>query len=237
MRLALFLSLLCFLVGCAPDKGEPGAPGTPGTVGAKGDKGDKGDPGAQGYGAGILATAATTCPEGSNGGTQFTTFIDVNNDGQLDASETITSVSVVCGGLTGAAGQDGKSSRITVALASEAQCPAGGYAFTLQNGDETPSVTAVCNGTQGLQGLQGIAGQDGAPGSQVTPVKFCASDNSTFPEYGLRIGDDLFAVYWYSAQNPHDSTSFLAKLVPGSYKSTGGNGCYFILNSDLSVGN
>lgn len=222
--------------GAAGERGERGAvgeQGVRGAVGEQGARGEQGVAGAQGYGAGILSRPATTCAADANGGTQFTTFVDKNNNAELDTDETVTSISVVCGGLAGHDGRAGESSRITVNLATASQCPAGGYVYTSQNGNDVPTTIPVCNGTQGLQGLQGVAG---APGSSVTPVKFCASDNSAFPEYGLLIGNDLFAVYWGTAPySPHASTAFLAKVIPGSYRSTGGNGCYFQVGANNRI--
>jgi hypothetical protein len=82
-----------------------------------------------------------------------------------------------------------------------------------------------------MAGANGQNGQNGAPGTIVTPVKFCANDNSTFPEYGLMIGNDLFAVYWGTTPaSPTKPQAFLTKLVPGNYRSTGGNNCLFSIN-------
>jgi hypothetical protein len=105
-----------------------------------------------------------------------------------------------------------------------------------------------CQGPQGLQGpegapgAQGTAGQDGAQGPQgiagtgTEVVKLCASDNSVYPEYALRIGNQLYAVYWGTAPySGGNKTAFLALLIPGNYSSTGGNGCSFTVNSDGSI--
>lgn len=205
---------------------------------------DPGAQGSQGYGAGIFASIApaASCPAGSNGGTQFTTFIDRNNDGLLSSGETVTSISVVCGGLTGEDGRDGVdgvSSSISVSLADLTTCPEGGYVFKTQTGSDLPVYTPVCNGdrgTQGIQGLQGPQGEVGIPGTQVTPVKFCKTDHSDFPEYGLLIGHQLFGVYWGTAPFSNGANeAFLALLTPGSYRSTGGNGCSFVINSNNTV--
>lgn len=52
------------------------------------------------------------------------------------------------------------------------------------------------DGTNGTNGTNETNGTNGTNGTIVTPVKFCSNDNSTFPEYGLMIGSDLYAVYW-----------------------------------------
>lgn len=221
--------------GADGERGEQGLQGEQGVQGAKGIQGAQGIQGIQGErgnSAGIVARAATTCPDEANGGTKFITFVDVNHDARLDEGETITSVSVVCGGLAGRDGRDGESSRLTTQLASSAECPSGGYVFSAQNPGEEMESFPVCHGARGLQGPAGDNG------SQVTPVKFCTSDPSRFPEYGLRIGNDLFAVYWGTAPySPYANTAFLAKVVPGAYRSTGGNGCYFWVNGDGSIRN
>jgi len=218
--------------GDTGERGLMGYTGATGAQGIQGIQGIQGDQGDRGYGAGIVSRPATNCPSEANGGTQFTTFVDKNSDGQLSEDDVVTSISVVCGGLAGQDGRAGESSRLTVVLANASQCPAGGYVYTSQNGNETQSMP-VCNGTQGLQGLQGVAG---APGSSVTPVKFCVSDNTRFPEYGLLIGNELFAVYWGpQPYSPNASTAFLAKVVPGSYRSTGGNGCYFKVDANNHI--
>jgi hypothetical protein len=57
--------------------------------------GSKGD---QGVGAGVVATTAPSgaCPAG---GTQLTTYSDVNNDGVKNSDEAATSVSTICNGV------------------------------------------------------------------------------------------------------------------------------------------
>jgi hypothetical protein len=99
----------------------------------------------------------------------------------------------------------------------------------LRGADGTPGV----NGTNGTNGLNGINGHDG---TSVTTIKFCNTDTSAFPEYGIIIGSNIYAVYWGSAPySPNTSEAFLALIKPGTYMSTGGNGCHFTVHSDGTI--
>jgi hypothetical protein len=152
-------------------------------------------------------------------------------------------------GTNGTDGVNGQNASITLeSVISSTKCPSGGVKIS----SSTSSPVEVCNGVNGLNGEQGIPGIQGLPGmpgangtngidgingtdgtngtngTVVTPVKFCTNDNSTFPEYGLLIGSDLFAVYWGTTPaSPNTPQAFLTKLVAGNYKSTGGNNCLF----------
>lgn len=223
------------LTGC----GKPGLPGAAGAPGASGAKGD------QGYGAGVLAEAvAGLC--GATDGVRITTFQDKNNNGLKELDESINAVTSVCNGSNGhdgsngSNGQNGTSSTTSISLVAPSCGAAGGYTMTVVNGSVSSSYP-ICNGNQGIQGspgLQGIPGTngtnganglDGKNGSTVTPVKFCKDDKSTYPEYGLYIDGRLFAVYWGSTPASSASQAFLAEILPGSYKSTGGNNCAFTI--------
>ena len=146
-------------------------------------------------------------------------------------------VKALCYGLNGSNGTNGTngtSGSITLeSVASSATCPSGGVKIT----STSSSGLEVCNGVNGLNGEHGLPGVQGIPGladssgTIVTPVKFCATDNSTFPEYGLMIGEELFAVYWGSTPaSPSTPQAFLTKLVAGNYMSTGGNNCLFTIH-------
>lgn len=73
------------------------------------------------------------------------------------------------------------------------------------------------------------SGQDGAagtPGTLTSTVQFCPSYGPTtypnnFPEYGLCIANQLYAVYWTGSQ------AFLALVPPGRYSSTSTQACSF----------
>ena len=87
-------------------------------------------------------------------------------------------------------------------------------------------------GVQGVIGPQGIAGVDGAPGTVVTFVKFCnevTNYPSTFPEYGLCVNNQIFAVY--SANG-----GFGVVIPPGTYYSNGINSsCNFTVNANCVI--
>lgn len=167
----------------------------------------------------------------ANGGISIFTFRDLNSDGLAQADEEVIKVKSICHG------NNGTSPSITLeSIASSATCPNGGV--KIYSSSSLPQ--EICNGIdglngeQGIQGVQGIPGiagvdgADGAPGTSVVPVKFCASDNSSFPEYGLMVGNDLFAVYWGPTPgSPGKPQAFLTKLIAGNYQSTGGNNCLF----------
>ena len=170
----------------------------------------------------------------ANGGVSVYTFIDDNSDGVFGSGEEILKIKSLCHGLNGSNGTNGSISLESVS--SSSVCPNGGVKIS----SSSSSSAEVCNGANGLngeqglpgiQGIPGLAGSNGANGSDgtvVTPVKFCERDNSTFPEYGLIIGDELFAVYWGSTPaSPKTPQAFLTKLVAGDYMSTGGNNCLF----------
>lgn len=85
-------------------------------------------------------------------------------------------------------------------------------------------------GEQGIQGSTGIIGPTGAigitgsegvtgnSGANISYIKFCnnyiGSYPGSFPEYGICIDNNLFAVYW------DGRNSWLAMVYPGYYKST-----------------
>ena len=179
----------------------------------------------------------------ANGGISIFTFRDVNSDGLLQSEEEIIKVKAICHGLNGTNGTDGVNASITLeSVTSSETCPNGGVKISSSSSSPVEICNGIngLNGEQGIQGVQGIPGiagadgqdgqdgQDGAPGTNVIPVKFCANDNSTFPEYGLMIGNELFAVYWGTTPaSPNKPQAFLTKLVAGNYQSTGGNNCLF----------
>jgi hypothetical protein len=138
--------------------------------------------GTQGNGAGIVVAQAASgaCPAG---GEALTTFIDVNNNGILDAGETVTSISTLCNGTDGT---NGSSAHLTVTAAVTSQCASGGAVYTSYVDDQTPVVTVVCNGTNGATGATGASGTQvemGALGPEVPnqPFSACHHDYMYFP--------------------------------------------------------
>lgn len=122
---------------------------------------------------------------------------------------------IACGvsGYAGAPGPDGAKG------ATGAQGPAG---------------TNGTNGATGPIGLTGATGAAGQAGTQVISEQFCSgytlSYPSTFPEFGLLINGQLFAVYW----DGHNS--WLAEIPPGYYASTSTSApCDFTVNADGTI--
>lgn len=118
-------------------------------------------------------------------------------------------------------------------------------------GLQGPEGPVGATGVQGVQGIPGLDGADGEPGqdgsngvdgvnghdgSSITTIKFCNDDTSTFPEYGVVIGQNIYAVYWGTVPfSPHQNQAFLTLIRPGTYVSTGGNGCAFTVLSDGQI--
>lgn len=148
-------------------------------------------------------------------------------------------------GPPGANGKDGSPIVAKVVLADVSVCANGGSVINMGidlNGDnklqdnEITTSVKTCNGLDGAPGSTGANGLNGTNSSLVEPIKFCKNYNtsypSTFPEYGLQIGTDLFAVYW----DGHNS--WMALIPPGYYRSTSTSApCNFTVNSDGTITN
>lgn len=130
-------------------------------------------------------------------------------------------------------GPPGHTPVVTVIAATPLQCVNGGQQVlvdgTLQG--------VTCNGATGSTGdvgntgPVGPAGQNGTPGTVIAPVKFCPESPSygTFPEYGVCISNQLYAVY--SANG-----GFLALISPGRYSSDGINSaCSFTVGTNCEI--
>jgi hypothetical protein len=87
------------------------------------------------------------------------------------------------------------------------------------------------DGTNGLDG-KSVQGPAGSNGTVITTVQFCpgtSSYPSTFPELGLCINNNLYAVY--SAND-----GFLTLIPPGSYNSNAiGSSCTFTVLPNCSI--
>lgn len=89
-------------------------------------------------------------------------------------------------------------------------------------------ILSACGPQVGQTGAPGINGQDGKNGSDgtlVTPIQFCPGVTpiypTTFPESGLCIEGNLYAVY-----STHGG--FLTLIPPGEYRSNAvGSACDF----------
>lgn len=247
MKRALTIIILITIAGC----GKNGTNGVSGMDGAT-------IVGLNGISNGVDFTDILPGLACANGGVSIFTFRDIDADGLMSAGEDIIKVKALCHGLNGTNGingqngingTDGTNASISLeSIANSAKCPAGGIKIN----SSTSAAVEVCNGINGLNGEQGIPGVQGIPGlagsngtngsngadgkdgvngtngTSILPVRFCEKDDSKFPEYGLLIGEDLFAVYWGTTPaSPNTAQAFLTKLVPGDYMSTGGNNCLF----------
>lgn len=136
-------------------------------------------------------------------------------------------------GPAGPAGNPGApgSGCTVVSVSPSALAPNGGSLITCGS-----SSTIVHNGAQGQQGSQGPQGPAGNSGTPVSFVKFCpnvtTSYPSTFPEYGICLGGQIYAVYWNQGPN----TAFGTVLPPGTYVTTSVNqNCTFIITANSCV--
>lgn len=136
-----------------------------------------------------------------------------------------------CVGPTGDLGRQGIPGHapiVTTLPAPLSECLNGGLEVYIDQAE-----TIICNGVNGSIGATGPQGPTGASGQDSTPitmVKFCpnitAQYSSSFPEWGIKIGTQIWAVY---SQNG----GFLTLLVPGRYTTTGvGSNCNFTVNND-----
>ncbi len=108
----------------------------------------------------------------------------------------------------------------------------GGFPCTLTQ--QTDGVLIQCNdGTEGFvangnNGTQGPQGPQGLPGTSTQLVQLCPGDTAVYPEQGIKVGSNLYAVYWSPSVG-----AFLAFLLPNTtYVTTNGSGCLFKVNAD-----
>lgn len=93
------------------------------------------------------------------------------------------------------------------------------------------------DGKDGANGTNGVDGKDGKDANPVTTVQFCPGYGptvypSSFPEFGLVIGGQIYSVYW----DKGNLNAWLALNPPGLYQSTAtGLGCTFVINADGTV--
>ncbi len=104
-----------------------------------------------------------TAPSCVAGGVTVKTFVDANDNSELDLDETVKKVAVICNGTNGT---DGTS--VSVSTASVSDCVTGGVvvtagllSFPICNGADGAMGPQGEQGIQGAQGPVGVAGQDG----------------------------------------------------------------------------
>ena len=164
---------------------------------------------------GITSTDICNGADGSDGLSAYEIYLQTN-PGKTE-QEFLASLI----GPTGAVGQNGADGQ----NGSNGQNGLSAYEIAVQNG-------FVGSASDWLDSLKGVDGID-AVSSGVTPVKLCSADNSAFPEYGLKIGNDIYAVYYGNINN--SLRSFLAKLTPGTYVTTNGANCQFTIGQQTSI--
>lgn len=91
-------------------------------------------------------------------------------------------------------------------------------------------------GETGAQGATGERGEQGTPGEDgkdaiLEVILLCPEIEGAYPEYLLRLEDGLFGVYF----DHKKKTTFLAKVIPGRYKTTDGRSCSFTVTESLEV--
>lgn len=152
---------------------------------------------------------------------------------------------ISCGKLT--------CSTKAVADGSEILCPDG----------TTQIITNGVNGSNGVNGVNGINStscsvvqsdtgasitcgdstatvSNGTNGTGITVVELCPdagtpSYPNNFPEYALKLGTELYGVYFGPIRGSNGNTAFLALIPPGLYQSTGATQCVFTVNADGTI--
>lgn len=143
-------------------------------------------------------------------------------------------------GDPGAPGKDsGPCTVVRAGTTSTVSCPDGTEVEIPDGvdgspGTEGPKGDQGNTGQTGLDGAPGLAGNNGTDATPVTTIQFCPGYTttypSTFPEFGLCLSGNVFAVYW----DGHNS--WLTKVVPGYYASTSTSApCSFTLSTTCRV--
>lgn len=183
-------------------------------------------------GTGVLTTSEIT----------FNTYICDGSNGTEGSScsvkQTNTGAEISCTDGTYAYAYNGTSSSCSVAGNAE------GATITCSDG----TTSKIANGTnctveQVSGGANIVCGSDSVfvangqnTSNPVTMVQFCPGYTttypSTFPEFGICISGNIYAVYWDS------SNSWLSEVVPGQYLSTSTSApCTFTVLSNCQIQN
>jgi len=127
-------------------------------------------------------------------------------------------------GLPGIRGLDGTSCDVAPAL--------GGALITCGT-----STVLVTNGLDGVDGRDGQDGQDGVDGQDAPPTQFTVTeminpcgDAPGADEVLLRLANNQLVAHYSSG-----SRQFLAVIGPGTYMTTDGTSCIFVVHPDMSV--
>ena len=145
----------------------------------------------------------------NQGGIQFSTGTDINENGRLDSGE-VQDTMMVCHGLQGLSGPQGQPGLDGVdataqLLRSESlpvgntTCPTGGAVFhsgydvdgdgTLSE-EETNATTTLCNGAVGQSGFNGTHGVDGGTGASALVEKVSAPPYICLDGFQILFGVD-----------------------------------------------
>lgn len=139
---------------------------------------------------------------------------------QTDIGATVTcpnGSAYLVNGLTGQTGAQGEQGNQGVAGQTGEQGPMGVSGPQGVAGPTGATGQTGPTGSQGNPGVNGLNGNNGTNGSVVTVVQFCTGQTiypSSFPEMGLCINNEIYAVYW------NGSNAWFAEVVPGEYTST-----------------
>lgn len=194
--------VLCALVltGCGSDPQTTyetvvGEQGPAGPRGAPGPTGATGATGAAGASAPLLAVSTTAadntqCPKG---GSIYKHYLDANNNGSLDAGETVQSESMVCNGLDGAKGDTGERG------SDGARGSDGVRGEKGEQGDRGSDGARGSDGTKGDKGDRGDNGSNGADGDKGEKGDRGESGNSVHANAGAdnsvgKDGDSLIDI-------------------------------------------
>lgn len=133
----------------------------------------------------------------------------------------------------------GSCTRIDVYEILEASCPYGAVLFqtytdkgcTGEGLDQYLGSQTICHGSPNPLPSVSPLSSPSAIVNQVSSITFCPtlSGGDGFPETGIYIGPELYAVY-AKGQNIH-----FTRLTPGNYVTTDGRNCQFTVNQDNSV--
>jgi len=147
-------------------------------------------------------------------------------------------------GQDGSNGSDGHSAVFSQGVAELTLCSNGGIVLSLGldlNDDlilqdaETQSIAVICNGLNGSDGVDGVDGID-APISPFMPVDIvnpCGDSPSIDDEIFFRLANGLLV--WSQSDNSNGKNTRFSVGRPGTWQTTDGDGCIFLLDSNLNI--
>lgn len=154
-------------------------------------------------------------------------------DGQNGASCTILEDSIICPdgtsfifpqpkdgvdgqvGQTGLPGNDGQDGYSCTVIQTET-----GATINCQDG----TTASINNGTNGIDGV------DGEDATGVSSVQFCPNIAGSFPEFGMCINNELYAVFMGANNQVR-----MSRLTPGTFSTTDGRQCTFTVVEGCTI--